>query len=66
MDAAGTRKDSISGYARKAFIDQMGVGCATAERVWIRPARIAILRLDDTNDTAVSFRFGRTRPNSPP
>ncbi len=47
MDAAGSSKDRIGRDTRKAFINQMCVGCATAERAGIRPASIAILRLDE-------------------
>ncbi len=47
MDAARSSEDGIGRYTREAFIDQMLVGCATAERAWIGPAGIAILRLDE-------------------
>ena len=47
MDAAGSSKDSIGRHTRKAFINQMFVGCATAERAWVRPTSIATLRLDE-------------------
>ena len=47
MDASGSSKNRIGRDTRKAFINQMCVGCTTAERAWIRPACIAILRLDE-------------------
>jgi hypothetical protein len=47
MDAAGSSQDSIGCDTRKAFINQMCVRCAAAERAWIRPASIAILCLDE-------------------
>ena len=47
MDAACSGKDSIGRHTRKAFINQMRVGCAAPQRAWIRAARIAILRLDE-------------------
>ena len=47
MNAARSSKDSIGRHTRKAFIDQMLVGRATAKRTWIGPASIAILRLDE-------------------
>ena len=47
MDAAGSGKDRIRRDTRQAFVVQMLVGRATAERAWIRSAGIAILCLDE-------------------
>src|SRR6185503_20859966 len=47
MNAARSRKDRIGRYTRQAFVDQMRVGRATAERARIGSASIAILRLDE-------------------
>src|SRR4051794_7553335 len=42
VNAARARQDCVGGDTGKAFIDQMLIGWATAERRWIGPARIAI------------------------
>jgi hypothetical protein len=47
MDAASASKDRIGPYTTESLINQMLVSCATAERAGIRPAGIAILRLDE-------------------
>jgi hypothetical protein len=51
MDAASASKDRVGPYTTESLINQMLVSCATAERAGIRPAGIAILRLDETPTT---------------
>src|SRR6188768_4510671 len=47
MNAAGSGKDGIGRDTRQAFVDQMLVRRASAERTGIGPARIAIPGLDE-------------------
>ena len=47
MVAARSGEDSIGRDTREAFLDQLLVGRSTAERAWIGPASIAVLRLDE-------------------
>ena len=47
VNTARAREDRVGGDTRKAFVDQMLVGRATAERGRIGPARVAIPGLDE-------------------